>query len=60
MLARFLRRLLAFLHDAELFLSGKRLKLKKFAGQMNEASARLDFEEAAGLRDKIQALSHSR
>ena len=47
------------LHDAELFLAGKTSEIKKsLAEQMNEASARLDFEVAAGLRDKIQALSH--
>ena len=45
--------------DAEKFLSGKTLEIKKdLATQMAAASLELNFERAAVLRDRIQALTH--
>ena len=44
--------------EAELFLSGKSQDVKaELAKQMEEASARLEFETAARTRDRIQAMS---
>ena len=45
--------------DAEMFLSGKTLEIKKtLAMQMANASSELNFEKAAVLRDRIQSLTH--
>jgi excinuclease ABC subunit C len=45
--------------DALLFLEGKTEKLAKaLRGRMDQASQRLDFEEAARLRDLIATLGH--
>ena len=45
--------------DAEMFLSGKTLEIKKtLATQMTNASSELNFEKAAVLRDRIQSLTH--
>ena len=45
--------------DAEKFLSGKTSEIKKdLATQMAAASLELNFERAAVLRDRIQALTH--
>lgn len=47
-----------FVDEAEEFLAGKSKAVKaELAAQMEEASARLDFEQAARYRDRIQALS---
>jgi len=47
------------IEDAELFLSGKTTKIKKvLAQQMSLASTSLNFEQAAVMRDRIQALTH--
>ena len=44
--------------EAEAFLSGKSQSVKQdLAKQMDEAALRLDFEQAARLRDRIQAMS---
>ncbi len=44
--------------DAELFLSGRSTRVQEeLAGQMAEASEALEFERAAGLRDRIRALT---
>ena len=48
----------ALVAEAELFLSGKSQDVKaELARQMEEASARLEFETAARTRDRIQAMS---
>jgi excinuclease ABC subunit C len=45
-------------HDAEQFLSGRSTKIQEdLARQMAEASEALEFERAAGLRDRIRALT---
>ena len=47
------------LNDAEMFLAGKTLEIKKtLAIQMTSASSELNFEKAAVLRDRIQSLTH--
>ncbi len=47
------------INEAEFFLSGKTTEIKQsLASEMKNASDTLDFELAASLRDKIQALSH--
>ncbi|MGH6854176.1 MAG: excinuclease ABC subunit UvrC [Aestuariivirga sp.] len=44
--------------EAEAFLSGKSQAVKaELAGLMEEASGKLDFEQAARIRDRIQAMS---
>lgn len=46
--------------DALLFLKGRGQNfLRKLRVQMDEAAARLDFERAATLRDRIGAISHT-
>ena len=45
-------------HDAERFLSGRSTKIQEeLAVQMQEASEAMEFERAAGLRDRIRALT---
>ena len=45
--------------DAEMFLAGKTLEIKKtLAIQMTSASSELNFEKAAVLRDRIQSLTY--
>ncbi|PCH72804.1 MAG: excinuclease ABC subunit C [Rhodobacteraceae bacterium] len=45
-------------HDAEQFLTGRSTKIQEdLARQMAEASEALEFERAAGLRDRIRALT---
>ena len=45
--------------DAEQFLEGKTTRVQAdLARQMEEASAALEFERAAALRDRIRALTH--
>ena len=45
--------------DAEQFLEGKTTRVQAdLARQMEEASAALEFERAASLRDRIRALTH--
>ncbi len=45
--------------DAESFLKGETNAIQeKLAEEMTEASAALEFERAAGLRDRIRALTH--
>jgi len=47
------------INDAEMFLAGKTLEIKKtLAIQMTQASSDLNFEKAAVLRDRIQSLTH--
>ena len=47
------------INDAEMFLAGKTLEIKKtLASQMTQASSDLNFEKAAVLRDRIQSLTH--
>ena len=44
--------------DAERYLSGRSTEIQeKLAGQMAEASAEMEFERAAALRDRIKALT---
>ena len=44
--------------DAELFLSGRSTRVQEdLARQMDQASQALEFERAAGLRDRIRALT---
>ena len=44
--------------DAERFLAGKSTELQdKLAGQMAQASEKMEFERAAALRDRIKALT---
>jgi len=44
--------------DARSFLSGKSVTIKDtLANEMEESSAKLDFERAAALRDRLEALS---
>ena len=48
----------ALVRDAERFLQGKSTKVQvKLAQQMDQASATLEFERAAALRDRIKALT---
>ena len=48
----------ALVVDAERFLSGKSSNLQtELAGQMQKASDEMEFERAAALRDRIQALT---
>ena len=48
----------ALVDDAERFLSGKSSNLQaELAGQMQKASDEMEFERAAALRDRIQALT---
>ncbi|MCB5408562.1 excinuclease ABC subunit UvrC [Pseudogemmobacter faecipullorum] len=48
----------ALVGDAERFLSGKSSNLQaELAGQMQQASDEMEFERAAALRDRIQALT---
>jgi excinuclease ABC subunit C len=48
----------ALVTEAEEFLQGKSVAMKaKLAGEMQEASERLDFETAARYRDRIAAMS---
>ncbi|WP_425408341.1 excinuclease ABC subunit UvrC [Hyphococcus sp.] len=45
--------------EAKTFLSGENAKIQRMlSGQMEQASADLDFERAASLRDRIRALSY--
>jgi len=45
--------------DAESFLKGKTTSIQnKLAADMADASAAMEFERAAGLRDRIRALTH--
>ena len=45
-------------NDAELFLSGRSTRIQEeLAAQMQTASEALEFERAAGLRDRIRALT---
>ncbi len=47
-----------FVDEARNFLSGKSLNIKEtLAEEMEKASATLDFERAAALRDRLEALS---
>ncbi len=49
----------ALLADAKAFLSGKSQRIQDtLAAQMEEASAALDYERAASLRDRLRALAH--
>ncbi len=49
----------ALVNEAEAFLSGRSGAVKEeLARQMQEASDRLDFEQAARFRDRIGAMSH--
>jgi excinuclease ABC subunit C len=49
----------AMLRDAEDFLKGRTSKVQAgLAAQMHEASAAMEFERAAALRDRIRALTH--
>jgi excinuclease ABC subunit C len=48
----------ALVEDATLFLSGKSTRIQEaLARQMGEASAAMEFERAAALRDRIRALT---
>jgi excinuclease ABC subunit C len=48
-----------FIGEAEAFLSGRDLGIhKRFAAEMERASAALEFETAASYRDRIRALAH--
>jgi excinuclease ABC subunit C len=48
-----------FIGEAEAFLSGRDLGIhKRFAVEMEKASAALEFETAASYRDRIRALAH--
>ncbi len=48
----------ALVEDAVLFLSGKSTRIQEaLAAQMSEASAGMEFERAAALRDRIRALT---
>ncbi|MHA6263326.1 excinuclease ABC subunit UvrC [Arenibacterium sp. CAU 1754] len=48
----------AAVKDAELFLSGRSTRIQEdLATQMAEASEAMEFERAAGLRDRIRALT---
>ena len=48
----------ALVADAELFLQGKSTSIQtELANAMNEASAALEFERAAAMRDRIKALT---
>jgi excinuclease ABC subunit C len=48
----------ASVHDAERFLSGRSTKVQEeLATQMAKASEDMEFERAAGLRDRIRALT---
>ncbi len=48
----------ALVTDAELFLQGKSTSIQaELANAMNEASAALEFERAAAMRDRIKALT---
>jgi excinuclease ABC subunit C len=48
-----------FIGEAEAFLSGRDLGIhKRFAAEMEKASAALEFETAASYRDRIRALAH--
>jgi excinuclease ABC subunit C len=48
----------ASVHDAERFLSGKSTRIQEeLAAQMQSASEAMEFERAAGLRDRIRALT---
>ncbi len=48
----------ALVREAEAFLNGKSQAVKgELAKQMEDASERLDFEQAARIRDRIQAMS---
>lgn len=45
--------------DAESFLKGKTTAIQeKLAAEMSKASQEMEFERAAGLRDRIRALTH--
>jgi len=45
--------------DAESFLKGKTTSIQnKLSAEMADASAAMEFERAAGLRDRIRALTH--
>jgi len=45
--------------EAKSFLAGKSQAVRKeLAGAMEDAAARLDFEQAAAIRDRIAAMSH--
>src|SRR5262245_39245634 len=49
----------ALVEQANEFLTGKsRLVQDQLAGQMHDASEKMDFERAAQLRDRIRAMSH--
>ncbi|PZX15835.1 excinuclease ABC subunit C [Palleronia aestuarii] len=49
----------ALVADAEQFLRGKTTKVQsQLAREMEEASAEMEFERAAALRDRIRALTH--
>src|SRR5690606_25901321 len=49
----------AMVDEAEAFLSGRSNVVKaELARQMQEASDRLDFEQAARFRDRISGMSH--
>lgn len=49
----------ALVDQAKLFLSGDNKSVQQsLSGQMEDASAALDFERAAALRDRIRALSY--
>lgn len=50
---------LALVEEAKTFLSGESAKVQRtLSNQMENASADLDFERAASLRDRIRALSY--
>ncbi|TXG82427.1 MAG: excinuclease ABC subunit UvrC [Sphingomonadales bacterium] len=49
----------ALVEEARAFLSGKSVEIqKRLAEQMQDAAARLDFEAAAVLRDRLRALTY--
>ena len=49
----------AAVKDATDFLEGRSTEIQeKLAGEMSAASAAMEFERAAGLRDRIRALTH--
>ncbi len=49
----------ALVQEARLFLSGRSAEVRRrLAAEMEEAAARLEFERAAVLRDRLKALAH--